>query len=1090
MKTCHLKIVLCVAVILLLGVCTKDSDENIKPSAKPEMSISPNVTAIEFSSDGQTATVTGAPTGSGTPVGQVLTANGKAVFTMTTNQSSWDASTSGSNWVQVSKSDKTFTVTVNRNETASARTPAKITFSAGDASRFTVDVSQKARTGPPEFTLVSVSDVTATSAILNYEMKDVGAPPYTLTGVCWGTSQNPTTANSKKEVSAVTTGNFNLSANNLNEGTTYYARAYAITASGTTYSNELNFTTLSTGTVPEAPANLTANAVSTTQIDLSWNSVADAHGYKVERSLNENTGWQEIDGAVTGTSYQSNGLTAGTQYFYRVRAYNAKGNSEYSNIAGATTQQEYALPTVTTANATGITQTSAILGGNITNAGTPPYQSRGIFFSTSPNVNEHNSNQYSMSGMETTGNFSEECNVFTPNTTYYVRAFALNATGYALGNEVSFTTLSSGTEVPSAPTGLTATAVSTSQIDLSWNSVSGADGYRVERSTDSNNWSIIATSVTATTYQSIGLSVGTRYYFRVSAYIMSEYSDYSNMAEATTHIEQGTVPSAPTGLTATAVSTSQIDISWNSVSGATGYKVERSTNQTSGFTEIAGSVTGTSYPSTGLAAGTQYFYRVRAYNAVGDSDYSNVAGATTTQITLAIPSNLTATAASTTQINLNWNAVTDAAGYKVERSTSSSGTFTEIAGAVTGTTYQSTGLSAGTTYYYRVRAYTGTVHSNYSTTVNTITLPAAPANLTATAASTSQINLIWNAVTGAAGYKVERSTSSSGTFTEIAGAVAGTSYQSTGLSASTQYFYRVRAYNASGNSAYSATANATTQTAVSAPTLSGPSSASGAFSLTGTFNWPALGNSNQRWELEYSYNMSSGYSVVINTASGTNYSPYTFQLTTDANDAGKTVYFRVRVRLDIGEYSPYSAVHAVSVPAAPSPITVGFTRSNMVSSLYPNTSYPNTAIVGRVYMWNFAGYSLNDYATAVYFNVNSQISGKTIKKAELRMQPSVIGINNQSTMYNIEAISTTWTTTLTYNQTLSLGAWNGSLMTQRPPSSTSVPWVVDVTNYVRNWASGSWINHGILLYDLSTYPGQDAYRSTEFSNIVLYVEFQ
>ena len=89
--------------------------------------------------------------------------------------------------------------------------------------------------------------------------------------------------------------------------------------------------------------------------------------------------------------------------------------------------------------------------------------------------------------------------------------------------------------------------------------------------------------------------------------------------------------------------------------------------------------------------------------------------------------------------------------------------------------------------------------------------PAAPSNLTATAASKSQINLAWtDNATNETGFKIERSTDGSN-FTQITTVGANvTSYQNTGLSRSTKYYYRVRAYNGSGDSAYSNTASATT----------------------------------------------------------------------------------------------------------------------------------------------------------------------------------------------------------------------------------------------------------------------------------------
>ena len=186
---------------------------------------------------------------------------------------------------------------------------------------------------------------------------------------------------------------------------------------------------------------------------------------------------------------------------------------------------------------------------------------------------------------------------------------------------------------------------------------------------------------------------------------------------------------------------------------------------------------------------------------------------------IAAPSNFTATAASTSQINLSWSASsgTGSVTYTIQRSTNASSGFSQIATGLTGTTYSDTGRNQGTRYYYKVNAVDDNGAGSTSS-ANQFTLPGQVGGLSASAASSSQINLSWNAPIGTqTGYQVYRSTNANMSGQTLLATVGLTSYNATGLSASTTYYFRVRAVNNGGNGAYSSIANATTQAAGSNP---------------------------------------------------------------------------------------------------------------------------------------------------------------------------------------------------------------------------------------------------------------------------------
>jgi len=210
------------------------------------------------------------------------------------------------------------------------------------------------------------------------------------------------------------------------------------------------------------------------------------------------------------------------------------------------------------------------------------------------------------------------------------------------------------------------------------------------------------------------------------------------------------IPNVPTGVSATALSSSSISVSWNPVSGAQNYKVYYGTNSSSITSLASSTVTGTSYIHNELQAETTYYYRIIAANSGGDSDYSSTVSATTK---LASPTGVTVTPQSTSSIRVSWNAVPSATSYKVYYETDSS-TDKILATTVTGTSFTHTGLQAGIIYnYYIVAVKTGS-ESAYSTCVFGEVVPAIPTNVTAVDTNLSQIRISWNAVPGAVGYKI------------------------------------------------------------------------------------------------------------------------------------------------------------------------------------------------------------------------------------------------------------------------------------------------------------------------------------------------
>jgi len=265
---------------------------------------------------------------------------------------------------------------------------------------------------------------------------------------------------------------------------------------------------------------------------------------------------------------------------------------------------------------------------------------------------------------------------------------------------------------PGQVTGLTATAASTTEIDLAWTAASGATSYEVERSLDgSTQWAQIAAqagvSVTDT-----GRAVATRYYYRVRAVKDGVAGPWSATADTYS------LPAQVANLAAAAASTTQIDLTWDAAASATSYLVERSANGTTGWTSV-GTPSSAAYSDTGRTAGTRYYYRVSAVNPGGTGAASSVANSYTLPAQVGT---VTPTVASSSEIDLDWADVTSATAYSVERSLTGSGGWAEVGTPAT-SALADTGLTAATAYYYRVRALNPGGYGAYSATATATTDP-------------------------------------------------------------------------------------------------------------------------------------------------------------------------------------------------------------------------------------------------------------------------------------------------------------------------------------------------------------------------------
>jgi hypothetical protein len=187
---------------------------------------------------------------------------------------------------------------------------------------------------------------------------------------------------------------------------------------------------------------------------------------------------------------------------------------------------------------------------------------------------------------------------------------------------------------PAAPTNLIATTFSSSQINLSWtDNANNENGFKVEQSTDGIAFTQIAMLASNTVSFSVtGLTASTTYQYRVVSFNDAGNSSFSNTASATTFAAPPPLPAAPSALTAAAVSSTRINLAWtDNSSNESGFKIERCKNPNcTNFAQIAQvGANVTTFADTTVTKNTAYSYRVRAFNAAGNSSYSNTASAKT-----------------------------------------------------------------------------------------------------------------------------------------------------------------------------------------------------------------------------------------------------------------------------------------------------------------------------------------------------------------------------------------------------------------------------------------------------------------------------
>ncbi|HET6328127.1 MAG TPA: fibronectin type III domain-containing protein, partial [Planctomycetaceae bacterium] len=578
-------------------------------------------------------------------------------------------------------------------------------------------------------------------------------------------------------------------------------------------------------TAPAAPTNLSASAFSGSVINLTWTdndkAPSSATGYNILEST-DGTHFTQVGTASAGaTSFPVGGLQISTKYYFEIDAFNTKGTSGFSNVANATTTSQASVLDFSSgfASSSGILtyNGSAKINGTSAELTDTGGNEAGSFFSTNAVDVTKFSNQFTFQLT------SPSADGFT-FTIQGDGPTALGPSGGGLGygpdspggaagiansvaikfdlyNNAGEGVDSTGEYTDGVSPTTPATDLSGTGIDLHSGDVfqvtMGYDGTTLNVTiTDSVTYATASQSYTVNIPQVIGSNTG---YVGFTGGTGGQTA-VQNILTWTYSPTASTLPAAPTNLTGTVISGSEIDISWtNNANNATNMLIDRSSDGVN-FTQIASvSATLTTYHDTSLSPGNTYYYEVQASNAAGVSAFSNVFQMAT-DTPPDPPTNLTAINITTTEVDLTWtNVATNATGIKILKQLGSNSSQVIATGLPpTTTSFNITGLTAGTPYLFEVDALNSNGPSG-AADIEVDTLPAQVTGVTATPGA-GQITLNWTddgsdgAVNeaGAVNYNIYRSTTPGGEgSTPMWTAVAGTSFVDGTVVPGTTYYYKV-----------------------------------------------------------------------------------------------------------------------------------------------------------------------------------------------------------------------------------------------------------------------------------------------------------
>lgn len=452
----------------------------------------------------------------------------------------------------------------------------------------------------------------------------------------------------------------------------------------------------------KTPELISAKANSSSSITVKWNAVDGAEGYRIFRKT-DNSQWKKVKTITNSTtlSYKNTKLSMGVKYYYTVRAYKrVNGKLQWSSASKPGVNATTLIPAPKNVTAKPLSTSSITIRWDVVSgtSGYRVYRKQGeedwVQVTT---ITGSNITNYTDTKLKTGRKYY-----------YTVRAYKA-ANNTKVWGKYDKTGVSAVTKI-ATPKLLSISSSSSTKVTITWEPISGVDGYKIYYTTNGTKWKGLKNIAdpSAASYTHKSAVAGIPHTYTVKAYTKDE-NTVSGCDKKGLTVTPKTAKIK--NITAKPLTSTSIKVTWPESKNVDGYRVYRKKANDTSWTKLVtlSGQTTTSHTDTKAEMGVTYYYTVRGYKTVNGSNlwgyYDNTG--VKAAIAIPVPELVSAKALDHNQIKVTWKKVEGADGYRIYRRIVNEDSWTRIKTqeGVDKVTYTSTGLQPGTTYFYTVIAY-------------------------------------------------------------------------------------------------------------------------------------------------------------------------------------------------------------------------------------------------------------------------------------------------------------------------------------------------------------------------------------------------